>query len=88
MAQACHYAQSHIDDREAWENTQSNREHLLQCTSFQMACFFAQNTNDGHEGVDWDFLMPELRAWPMKSEYQWLKIINDRAIELGGWKTT
>lgn len=92
MAKACHYAQSHIDDKEVWANTEADREYLLQCTSFQMACFFAQNTVDGENGengengVEWEIVIKELVKRPMKSEKQWEKILNKIAKELGGWK--
>jgi hypothetical protein len=86
MAKACHYAQEHIDDADAWPTDVLSRENLLQCTSFQMACFFAQNTPEGDNGVEWDVVLEELVERPMKSEEQWEKIIGDIAKELGGWK--
>ena len=87
MAKACYYAQEHIDDLDAWPADYSERENLLQCTAYQMACFFAQNTKKGwDEGVDWDIVIDELREHPMKSEKQWEKIINKIAKQFGGWK--
>jgi hypothetical protein len=86
MAKACHYAQSHIDDQDAWSTKEADREYLLQCTSFQMACFFAQNTVNGDNGVEWEVVIDKLVKHPMKSEKQWLRIINKIAKEFGGWK--
>jgi len=87
IAKACHYAQSHIDDLDAWPKGEAERENLLQCTSFQVACFLAQNTVQGKEGVEWEVVIGDLVKHPMKSEKQWEKIINKLAKELGGWKT-
>lgn len=86
MAKACHYAQQHIDDAQAWPTDEVEREDYLQCVSYQMACFFSQNTKHGWEGVDWDVVMPELATHPMKSVNHWKKILNQIADELGGWK--
>ena len=86
MAQACHYAQEHIDDKYAWSIDRRTREDRLQCVSYQMACFFAQNTVRGDEGVDWDIVMFDLATHPMKSEAEWEKILDEIVTELGGWK--
>jgi hypothetical protein len=85
MAKACHYAQSHIDDQDAWKTDEEARLQLLQCVSFQMACFFAQNTVRGSGGVEWEVVIEELIKHPMKSEKQWEKILDKIAEELGGW---
>jgi len=81
MAKACEYAQEHID---SWDG--EDREQLLQCTSYQMACFFAQNTRKGKNGVECDIILEELIERPMKTEKEWENILNDIADELGGWK--
>ena len=86
MAKACHYAQSHIDDEDAWSTDPSMREDYLQCVSYQMACFFAQNTPLGDNGVEWEVVLEELVEHPMKSEKKWLAIIERIAKQLGGWK--
>ena len=54
LANACYYAQEHIDCPDAWDKSKGYRENLLQCVSYQVACFLSQNTVDGGEGVDWD----------------------------------
>ena len=82
----CYYAQSHIDDSDTWSITPENRENLLQCTSFQIACFLSNNTVDGEDGVEWDIVIKELVEHPMKSETEWENILNRKANELGGWK--
>lgn len=85
MAAACHCAQAHIDDSNAWDISDANRELLLQCVSYQMACFLSQNTEMGGDGVDWDVVLDELVEHPMKSEDQWVHILNEKAQLLGGW---
>ena len=87
MAKACHYAQQHIDCSDAWPTDPIERETLLQCTSYQMACFLAQNTRDGHGGVEWAVLLEPLCEYPAKSEDEWERIIAGAVEELGGWKT-
>lgn len=87
LAKACCYAQAHIDDADAWDVTPGNRETLLQCVSYQVACFLAQNTQLGGNGVEWECVLGPLIKHPMKSEKRWRKIIQKLADELGGWKT-
>lgn len=84
MAQACHYAQDHIDDPRAWEKHE--RPHLLQCTGHMIACFLAQNTVDGGEGVDSNIIDKELEAHPMKTELEWERIMRKLIGDLGGLK--
>ncbi len=83
LAQACHYAQDHINDLQAWGT--EDRETLLQCTSHQIACFLAQNTEIGDEGVDSNIVLDSLVEHPMKTENEWKAIIQAKADELGGW---
>ena len=82
MAKACSYAQEHIHE---WDISYESREEYLQCVSYQMACFLAQNTKDGSGGVEWEVFIEELTALPMKNEEQWRVIINKEANALGGW---
>lgn len=93
MAKACHYAQEHVGDPQAWPKNMQEREQLLQCTSYQMACFFAQNTIDGGNGVELDVVLKELAACKtnkhgimMKSIAEWKRIIQKLVNGLGGWK--
>lgn len=87
LAKSCHYAQEHIGDAEAWSMDTLNRHRLLQCTSYQVACFISQNTVAGGSGVDWDVVITELVANdpPVKTEAQWREIIAKIASEYGGW---
>ena len=85
MAKACCFAQEHIDDPQAWSTEEIDRENRLQCVSYQMACFLAQNTVFGEEGVEWEVVIDELVAHPMKTEEQWVEILNAVAKKLGGW---
>jgi hypothetical protein len=93
MAEACHYAQEHIGDPDAWPTDTAKREELLQCTSFQMACFLAQNTVTGGIGVEWEVVINKLASnktakngMMVKSIAEWKKILNKIANDLGGWK--
>ena len=88
MAEACHYAQEHVGDKDSWSMSQEDREIYFNCVSYQMACFLAQNTVRGDEGVEWEFILDDLveRNPPVKSIVAWKKILNNLAKKLGGWK--
>jgi hypothetical protein len=86
LAKNCYYSQEHIDDSQAWDIDEYNRENRLQCVSFSVACFLSQNTVDGGEGVDWDIVIDDLVKHPMKSEKEWTNIIKRKVKELGGLK--
>lgn len=93
MAEACNYAQEHIGDPQAWPTNLNKRLELLQCTSFQMACFLAQNTVNGDKGVECEVVLKDListkrdkKGFMEKSIPEWKKILNKIAKELGGWK--
>lgn len=93
MAEACHYAQEHCGDPDAWSRDGANREHLLQCTSFQMACFLSHNTVNGDDGVGWEVIIDHLtdsktdkNGMMVKSVEEWKKILNKIAKQYGGWK--
>ena len=68
-ANICHYAQDHSFD---WANRQEQQhwEHV----SYVVACFIANNTELGHNGVDWDIVFDELRS-EVKTLTQWTEII-------------
>lgn len=86
MAQACSYAQDHIDDKEAWPTDVGFREDNLQCVSYQMACFLAQNTVDGRNGVEWSVVIDELTDHPKKPVHEWEAILQKHVDDLGGRK--
>lgn len=85
MAKACFYAQQHIDEVESWPDPVM-RENMLECVSYQMACFFAKNTVEGHWGVSCDVVQDQLEEHPGKKEDEWRAILNEIAEDLGGWK--
>lgn len=85
MGKACHYAQEYICCDVAWSQDKDDREYLLQCTSYQMACFLAQNTVHGNEGVDWNIIIDKLSEPGVKSATEWEDILMTHVIELGGW---
>lgn len=94
MAKACHYAQSHCGCPQTWGDNLADREYLLQCTSFQIACFLAQNTVEGVDGVEWNIVIDKLVDTTLdkngimcKSEEKWKKILQKIVNDLGGWKT-
>lgn len=86
MADACHYAQEHIDDPAAWPTDKYDREEYLQCVSHQMACFLSQNTKHGHNGVETAVVLGPLCEYPMKSAEEWKSILEKEVNDLGGWK--
>lgn len=93
MAKACHYAQEHCGDPQAWPKNVGDRANLLQCTSFQVACFLAQSTEKGDSGVESNVVLKELSSnrknkhgLMIKSVEQWKRIILKLVKELGGWK--
>ncbi len=87
MARACHYAQEHILDwHDEADLSTPSRETLLQCTSYQMACFLCQNTVHGDWGVGWDIIIEELDNNRLLTEAEWKKILRRLVKELGGWK--
>lgn len=86
MSHACRFAQDHIDDGNAWPTDEESRIQLLQCTSYQIACFLCRSTVLGEHGVDWSIVIDELSQHPSKSVKEWRKIINKKVKELGGWK--
>jgi hypothetical protein len=86
LAKACCYAQGHIVDAEAWDEDPAERGDRLQCTSYMVACFLAQNTVRGDGGVEREVVIDKLVEHPMKSEEEWARIIEAEVEELGGWK--
>jgi hypothetical protein len=86
IASMCHYAQEHINDREAWPATKQTRMSYFECTSYAVACFIAQNTLYGYEGVESSIVLESLAEYPIKTKKEWEKIINDIAKEYHGWK--
>lgn len=88
LAQACHFAQEHIDDEDTWTTDADWRTRHLMCVSFQVACFLSQHTVEGRGGVPYDVVLDELVQHPMKTEQQWRTIIRQRVADLGGFIDT
>ena len=94
VAQMCHNAQAHIGATEAWPMDRESRENRLQCVSYAVACFLAQNTVYGDDGVEWSVIIDELVAVPQtikdgfvcKSHKEWVKILSKLVKKYGGWK--
>ncbi len=71
-SEICYYAQEHSQD-ECWgPRTKSNLVHILQTTSFTIACFLAQNTILGEEGVEWEIVIDKL-VGPVMNLDDWKK---------------
>ena len=93
MAQACYYAQSHIADPQAWSDKELERGNYLQCTSYQVACFLAQNTVEGINGVDSEIIIEELvstklddNGLMLKDWEDWEVLLQKLVDDHGGWK--
>jgi hypothetical protein len=93
MAKMCHYAQEHCGDPQVWSMEPHDREQTLQCTSYQVACFLAQNTVNGSGGVESDVILSELtqnvldkNGMMCQSIGEWKSILQSIVDELGGWK--
>jgi hypothetical protein len=95
MAKSCYYAQSHCGDADAWDRPHQNtdRKYLLQCVSYQVACFLAQNTVEGINGVEFEIVLEELadktlddNGMMVKACSEWESIIQGHVDALGGWK--
>jgi hypothetical protein len=85
MAQACCFAQVHIDN----PDDTNRRRYLLQCTSYQIAAFLSIHTvGSGGSGqeIPSDIILNELSELPMKSFSEWKTILNHKAALYGGWK--
>lgn len=83
LAKMCHYAQDHLFPFS--ESSETDRETMFQCTSYQVACFLAQNTRNGTDGVDWDIVLGALTEAEQTEDW-WTLTIERLANSLGGWK--
>ena len=94
LAKMCHYAQEHICCSDAWSMKQEQRKNRLQCTSYAVACFLAQNTLKGSLGVEWDIVINELcdasnvdeNGEVYKTIEEWEEILQPIVDDLGGWR--
>jgi len=83
IAQMCYYAQSHIED---FDISKSDREFIMEPTSYAVACFIAQNTVDGIEGCERDIVLKKLASKTQLSLDQWVRTINKLIKQYGGIK--
>jgi hypothetical protein len=87
MAKSCYYAQAHTQDWEwADPSHQNDWDYLFQCTSYQIACFLAQNTMLGNAGVESSVILEELCNRELKTEKEWQILISNLVSEHGGLK--
>ena len=85
-AEICYFAQEHSGDQDAWgPRNSSNLQYMMQHTSFTVACFLAQNTKDGSQGVEWEIVWKEL-CGPVLNLEQWKTIIKNLVKDYGGAK--
>ena len=75
LAKMCHYAQEHLLYKGHEAISESDLAGYMQCTSYQVACFLAQNTVEGEDGVDSNVALDKLCEEPVKSVKEWKKII-------------
>ena len=74
-AKVCYYAQSHSQDEEVWgPRNSSDLYNWMQHTSFTIACFIAENTKHGQDGVEWETVQNE-SIGPLLTLEQWREII-------------
>jgi hypothetical protein len=70
-ADICYYAQEHSNDEECWGPRGTSELHdRMEHTSFVIACFLAQNTKHGNDGVGWEIVVEDL-AGPLLDHKQW-----------------
>ena len=83
VAKMCYYAQSILSD----DNEPGNIEPMMVCTSHAVACFLAQNTKHGEDGVETNVALKELCKLPAKNEHEWEVVIDGFADVYGGWNS-
>jgi hypothetical protein len=76
-AKICYYAQGHSEDEDAWgPRNSSELFNMLQHTSFTVACFIAQNTEEGRDGVEWEVVQDKLIG-PVLNLDAWREVIRE-----------
>lgn len=82
LVKTCVYAQDHSGDLLAWGPRNSSYLHdAMEHTSYVVACFLAQNTRGGNDGVSYDIVLDKL-VGPVLSERQWTRVITDLVTSL------
>jgi hypothetical protein len=82
MVKSCVFAQDHFVGSDM---ISSDLYFAMEPTSYQIACFLAQNTMLGHGGVEWSIVHEEL-CGDLKDEDQWKEIIGNLVTQFGGLK--
>jgi hypothetical protein len=84
IASICIYAQSHSSDEDAWDrqNLHDKMEHV----SYVVACFLAQNTKLGNNGVEFDVVLNDL-CGPVLTEQEWHDKTKILVQEYNQWDT-
>lgn len=74
----CYYAQEHSKD---WDRVEQriDLDYAMEHVSYVIACFIAQNTKGGQNGVDWDVVHKHLYG-PVLTYQQWRDVIT-QAVE-------
>jgi hypothetical protein len=93
LARICYCAQENICDPEFHSTELYDRECAFLNTSYVIACFLAQNTVNGNEGVESEIVLEQLidikldgNGYMLKSLDKWKDIICNIANEFGGFK--
>ena len=95
MAKSCYYAQDNYCCPISWEEyvTSDSRYPFFEGTSYQIACFLAQNTKKGDGGVGGDVILEDLsdpslndKGLMLKSIEEWKVILQNLVDDLGGFK--
>jgi len=83
LARICYYAQDNI--RDAYNDDEADYGHMLECTSYTVACFLAQHTKHGKNGVTGDVVF-DLLYDSLKSLKVWRASIKKLVKDFGGLK--
>lgn len=77
IAEVCKYGSDHFDDEWRKEDNSSFRV-AMEAVSMAVACFLAQNTRSGSDGVEWEIVYEELvnSSWSDPME-KWIVIATE-----------
>lgn len=82
IANICVYAQDHFS---SFEGSEAEKKFAMEATSHTVACFIAQNTIDGSQGVETNIVLSKLVKKKKELPY-WEKVISKIVQEFGGPK--
>jgi hypothetical protein len=86
MAQICHFSQENVGDPQAYPSKPDELSPYMVNTSYQIACFLAQNTVNGSGGVESDIILDLLCEMPFKSVAYWEGAIGQLVKDCGGFR--